>query len=274
MKTIRAIGLLVLCAALPTGLRAGQHAAGMNNEKTWEGTLTAVDTADHTVTAKHWFFTETFHIGKNCTFADVEKKEVALGDLLPGEKVKIRYQNAEGVRVADHIMERALRYNGTVQAVDPKTSTMTMAEEPLYKPFRAPDTFRCASDCKVILVNGDKGTLADLRPGDRVTVIYEAPGGSLIAYRVRDRSLNFVGTLDAIDQPARSVQAKKMGSEKTFDLADSCRIIVGKETKGHLKDLARGQPYRFTYRDVNGIYVVDQITPAHEANPAETASAR
>lgn len=274
MKTIRAIGLLVLCAALPPSLRAGQQAAGMNNEKTWEGTLTAVDTANHTVTAKHWLVTETFHMGKNCTIAAVDKKDVALGELLPGEKVKIRYQNAEGVRVADRIIERALRYEGTVQAVDPKTTMLTMTEDPLYMPFRAPDTFRLANDCGITLANGDKGTLADVQPGDRITVIYELPSGSPVAYRVRDRSLTFVGTLDAVYPSTRTVQARKMGSEKTFDLADSCRIIASNEKKGQLKNLALGQPYQFTYRDVNGVNVLDQIAPAQEAKPAETASAK
>jgi hypothetical protein len=80
--------------------------------------------------------------------------------------------------------------------------------------------------------------------------------------------------LDAVDLSARSVKAKLMTGEKTFDLADKCRIIASNQQSQHLKDLVLGQQYRFTYRQVNGVNVLDQIAPAQEAKPAETASSR
>jgi hypothetical protein len=126
----------------------------------------------------------------------------------------------------------------------------------------------------VIQANGADGTLADLGPGDQITVPYELPGGSPVAYRIRAQTVTFVGMLDAIDLSARTVKAKLMAGEKTFDLADKCRIIANHQQREHLADLALGQQYRFTYREVNGVYVLDQIAPAHEAKPAETASAR
>jgi hypothetical protein len=179
--------------ALPISVRAGQQTAEMNNGKSWEGTLTAVDTQDNTVKGKRWDVTETFHLGRNCAIAAIDKKEAALSDLRPGEKVRIHYQNAEGVRVADCIVEKALRYDGTVQAADSKAGTVTMAETPLYKPFHGPQTFRMATDCRVILANGADGTLADLGPGDRIAVTYELPGG--VPGRVSDpgADLNLCG---------------------------------------------------------------------------------
>jgi hypothetical protein len=149
-----------------------------------------------------------------------------------------------------------------------------MEEAPLYKPFRAPEKFRLARNCELTLANGGGGTLADVQPGDRIMVIYELPGGSPVAYRIQEQSSTFVGVLDAIDLPARTVKAKQMATEKTFELGDKCRIIASNQQSEPLKDLALGQHYRFTYRDVNGINVLDQIAPAQNAKPAETASTR
>jgi len=274
MKRITDIGILVLLAALPISVRADQQAACTRADKTWNGTLSEVNTQDNTVKAKHWGITETFHLGDKCAIAAVDKKEAPLSDLRPGERVKISYLELEGVRVADRIIERALYYGGRVHSVDPNAGTVTMAEAPLYKPFRSPETFRIAKDCKVTLAAGGTGTLADVRPGDRITVIYELPGGAPIAYRIRDESSTFVGALDAINLPARTLQAKQMTGEKTFQLADKCRFIASNQQVEPLKDLALGQHYRFTYRDVNGVNVLDQIVPAQEAKPAETASAK
>jgi hypothetical protein len=274
MRYIRHIGILVLMAALPTSLRADQQTTCKHREKTWEGTVSMVNTEYNTIKAEHWGMTQTFHLGNNCAIAAVDKKEATLSDLRPGEKVKIRYQNVEGVRVADRIVEKALHYDGTVQAVDPKAGTATMEEAPLYKPFRAPEKFRIASDCKLTLANGSDGTVADLRPGDRITVIYELPGGSPVAYRIREQTSTFVGKLDAIDLPARTVKAKQMTSEKTFQVGDKCRIIASNQQSAPLKDLSLGQQYRFTYRDVNGVNVLDEVAPVQGAKPAETASTK
>lgn len=242
----------------------------MHAEKTWQGTLSAVNTQDNTVMAKHWGFTETFHLGDKCAIMAVDKKEAPLSDLRPGEKVKISYQELEGVRVANRITERALHYGGTVHAVDASAGTVTMAEAPLYKPFRSPETFRIAKDCKFTLAAGGTGALADVRPGDRITIVYELPGGTPVAYRISDQSETIVGKLDSMNLPARTLEAKQM----TFQLADKCRFIASNQQAEPLKDLSLGQQYRFTYRDVNGINVLDRIVPAQEAKPAETASAK
>jgi hypothetical protein len=261
-------------ATLPVSAQANQPPTERNSESTWTGTVTAVSAQNKTLTGKYWWFSKTFNFGQRCAISTVDNKEASLTDLRPGEQVKVQYQDVEGVLVADRIVEQALHYGGTVHAVDPKAGTVTMEQPPLYQTFRAPETFRIAGECRVMLANGDQGTLADVRPGDRVTVIYELPGGSRVAYRIRDRSSTFVGTLDAIDLSVRTVKAKKLAGEKAFTLADKCRIIASNQQSGHLKDLVLGHQYRFTYRDVNGINVLDRIAPAQEAKPTETASTR
>ncbi len=276
MQTIRRLALasVVLVAAFPLTVQAVSPSAGEKCGKTWRGTMTALDTRDNSITVKHAWRTRTFHLGEHCVIAAVDKKEATLGDLSPGEKVMIYYQNAEGVLVASRIQERALRYNGTVQAVDQKAGTVTMAEPALYRPLHAPKKFRIASDCKVTLWDGREGRVTEVQPGDRISVIYELPGGSPVAYRIRDASSTLVGTVEAIDLSDRTVKAKQLLGEKKFELGNDCQIVRPDKKAGQLKDLMLGQKYQFTYEDVNGVKVVNRIAPAQEAKPAETASTK
>jgi hypothetical protein len=273
MKTITRFGFVALMIAAPLGVEAAQP-AGRCCERTWSGTVTLINTQDNTVTVKRAWLAKKFNLGEHCAIVAIDKKEAALSDLSPGERVTIRYQHAEGVRVADRIAERALRYGGTVYAVDQKAGTLTMEEAPLYRPFHAPERFRIASNCRVILWDGREGTLAELQPGEQISVTYELPGGSPVAYRIRDESSTFVGTIEAIDLPDRTLKAKELLGEKKFTLGDDCRIFLADERAGHLKDLVLGRKYKFTYEEVNGVNVLNRIAPAQEGKHAETASTK
>lgn len=149
-----------------------------------------------------------------------------------------------------------------------------MEQTSLEKPFRSPMTFHIANDCKVMLPNGHDGTLTDVQPGDRISVIYELPDGAAVAFRIRDRSSTFTGTVDAIDLSASTLKTKEMFGQKGFDLTDHCQILLDNGKPGHLKDLTLGQRYKFTFEDVNGVNVLDRIAPVQEAEAPETASTR
>jgi hypothetical protein len=274
MKTIMNTGFVLLLAALPAGVNANPDPATQGQESYWTGTLTAVNTGEKTLRGERWRLPKTFHLGVQCAISTIDNKQAALGDLRPGEEVQIRYQDAEGVLVADRIAEKALRYNGSVRDVDLKAGTVTMAEAPLYQPFRAPKGFRLAGDCKVILWNGQEGRLADVRPGDQISVVYELPEGSQIAYRIREKTTTFEGVADAINLKARTLKAREGSVEKQFTLGRGCQVVRSGERSGHLRDLRLGRAYEFTYENVNGINVLDRIAPAPLAKTAETASLR
>jgi hypothetical protein len=274
MKTITRLGLVLLIAVLPASLQAKPERPTAKHERCWKGTITAVDTQNQTLTAEDWPFTKTFDLGRRCAIVSLDNQHAALGDLRPGEKVSIRYQEAEGVRVANRIAENALHYAGTVHSVNRKTDIITMAEAPLYQPFKAPRTFRAAQDCKVTLWNGREGTLANVKPGDRVWVVYEVPRGSQVAYRIRVRTASSQGVAEAIDLSAHTLKVKEGSKEKNFALGDDCQVMLSRDKVGHLKDLMSGQKYRFTYQDVNGIKVIEWIAPVPAAKTAETASLR
>lgn len=259
-------------AAFPVGAQTKQAAAGTTRDRSWTGTVTCVNAQDNTLRGKRGFFTKTFDLGGKCPISTVDKKEAALSDLRPGERVTIHYQDVEGVLVARRIAEKPLHYAGTVHNIDSKAGIVTMEETPLYQPFHGPRTFHIASDCQVVLWNGHEETLADLQPGDKIVVTYDRPGGSSLAYRIQDRSLATVATLETIDLPDRIVKAKDPSGEQSFALADRCRIILNGHKNGELKDLVAGQTYKFTYEAVNGINVLDRIAPASATKSAQTAS--
>ncbi len=237
MNVITRFGAVLLIAALPVQAKANQDPTAMRHVKCWAGTLTAVNTQDKSLTGKHWQFTKTFYLGQKCAISAVDKKKASLGDLSPGEEVRIRYHDAEGVLVANRIVERALRYDGTVQTVNSKAGVLTMTEPPLYRPFRAPERFHVGSDCKVILWNGHNGRLADVQPGDRVSVVYELPNSSQVAFRIQDKSETAKGVADAIDLSARTLKAKLGSEEKQFAVGDDCKVILGRPQTGQLKDV-------------------------------------
>jgi len=265
---------LALVAALPLGAQADQPTAGKQSEQTCVGTLSAVNAQGNTVTLRTWWRSRTFNLGDRCVILAIDKGGVALSDLRPGVEVRIRYQKVDGVLVADRIAERPLHYAGTVDAVDAKARTVTMAEEPLAKPFRRPRVFRIADDCKVILPDGKHATLASLQAGDRITILYESPGWTPVAYRIRQRSLTFVGMVDEVDLSGRTVEAKDMLAGKKFELSDQCRILGPDGRAGHLKDVALGRRYEFTYENVEGVNVLTRIAPAQPAMSTETAATR
>jgi hypothetical protein len=274
MRTITNFGLVLLIAALPASAAASQQTNQRTHENAWTGTVTAVNTKNQTLSGGHWWYTRTFNVGEHCTISTLDKKQAALSDLRPGDEVRIRYQEAGGVLVADRVAEKPLHYTGTVHAVNEKTCLITMTEPALYKPFRSPQTFRVASDCKILLPNGKSGQLADLKPGDRIRVIYELPGGSPVAYRIRDKSLTFVGTVDAVNLSHRTIEAKGTAGQEKFRVAEDCHIMVNGKRNEELKDVALDHPYQFTYEQVDGINVVERITPVPATSPSETASAK
>jgi Cu/Ag efflux protein CusF len=174
-------------------------------------------------------------------------------DLRPGQKVTVSYQNAEGVLVADHIVQQPIRYVGTVQAIDPPQHTLTVRHGAMDKEFQIAD------DCRVMFRDGKTGTLADLQPGYHVTVTYEMPNGKPTAWEIAQTSATFTGTLTAIDLDNRTVKAKAAFSSMKFNRADEFAIVLNGKTGGQMRDLRPGEELTFSYDDVDGVNVVNRI---------------
>jgi len=252
-----AVGMSLL---LTTAARADQADAPTGPDKNYTGTVATVDPQERALTLKGVFFDKKFNMGDSCAYVLPDNRNNnnagALGDLHPGEKVTVSYQNNHGVLVADRVEQLPMRYEGRVKAIDHTGRTLTIHLRALDKDFQI------ASDCRIVLRDDKAGTLGDIQAGDHVAVTYEAPNDQLTAREIAQTSVAFTGSLVAIDLPERTVKAREGFSTKKFNLADNCIIVINGKTDGRLDDLKPDDRLVFNYDDINGVNVVTRIALA------------
>ena len=246
----------VLTLAAVSRAAADQSAPATQPDKEYTGTIVSVDPQDSMLTAKGYFLTKHFNLGASCRYVQLDKPAGAAGDLRPGEKVVIGYQDVDGVLVADQVKQLPLRETGMVSAIDPATRTLQLRQHGLTKKFQL------ATDCAVVLRDDKSGALADLQTGDHVTVTYEEPGGTLMARQITQTSLQFSGTLTAIDLGEKTVKAKSSFASKKFNVGDDCAIVINGKPDGRLSDLKPNDRLVFSYDEINGVNVANRIAPA------------
>src|SRR5258708_2589598 len=268
MRTIKSIGCLAAVSMLSFCAVADQQAAEPQTAKTWTGTLSAVSPEGHSVVGKHVLSTRVFNIGDHCAISALDKNQASMADLHPGDHVEITFRNEQGVLVAYGIAVKPLSYHGLIHNMDKNARVVTMQKGIAQKKFQV------ATDCKVVLWNGNSGTLDDLKPGDELTLAYQSPGGLPVVCRIQGHSSTFAGTIQAVDLSARTLRADTLFGERTFHLASGCRISDGTRDDLSLKDLALGRKYTFTYVDVDGVNVADYIGPASNSSAPHTASVK
>ena len=252
-----AIGLSVLTATAAITALADQAATAARSEKSYTGTVTAVDPNERMLSVKGWtMMNKKFNLGDNCAYTLLDKNAGTINDLRPGEKVTINYQNASGVLVADRVTQQALRYEGMVKSIDMNARVLTLHDRGMDKHFQI------ASDCKIVLRDNRPGTFENIQPGSHVTVTYEVPNEKATVRQIAQTSASFTGSLTAIDLGERTLKAKTTFGEKKFNVADNCAIMINGKTDGQLSDLKPNDKLVFNYDEVNGVNVVNRIAPA------------
>jgi len=236
---------------------AGTAATTVKNEKSYTGTVVSVDPKEHVLSVKGWtMMNKAFNLGDNCLISQLDHNSAAVNDLRAGEKVTVNYQDAHGVLIASRVAQEPMQFEGMIKAIDNDKHTLTLHQRALDKQIQFP------ADCKITLREGKPGTMADLRVGNHVTVIYETPGNTPTAHQIAQTSIPYTGTLTAIDLNDRTVKAKAMFATKKFNLADNCTIVVNGRTDGKLDDLKPNDKLSFSYDEINGVNVVNRIGPA------------
>ncbi len=263
------MAVCALAMTLTTALKASadQTSTAAKPEKTYTGTVNAVDPNGRTLDVKGFILSKKFNLGDSCAYVLWNKPAGAIGDLRPGEKVTVAYQDAHGVLVADNVKQVPMTHEGMVKAIDPAAHTMTVHVGVMDKQYRIAD------DCGVMLRNGKSGTFADIQTGNHVTVTYETPSGALTARQIAQTSIEFAGTLTAVDLTEQTVKAKALFGSKRFHLADNCAIVINGKPNGKLSDLKLDGNFVFSYDDVNGINIVNRIGTA-PPQEMETSSAQ
>jgi len=269
LRTWAAVGLSVLTAtaayrALADDASANATAAKPN--KTYTGTIVSVNPKENMLDVKGFLFSKKdFNLGNNCAYTIVGQETGAIGDLRPGQRVTVGYQDAHGVLVADSVTQKPLRDEGMVRAIDPAAHTMTVHAGWMDKTFQLP------ANCDVTLRGGKSGTIADIQPGYHVTVTYEVPHGRPTAREIAQTSATFTGKLTAFDLDQKTMKAKATFATKKFNVGDDCAILANGKPDGKLTDLQPGENLTFSYDDVNGVNIVNRIAPAGASSPSSVA---
>jgi hypothetical protein len=235
--------------------------------KSYTGTVVSVDAKEHTLGAEGFFTSKKFNLGDNCTYTFEDKGAGAIGDLHPGQRVEVVYQEMHNVLVADRVTQEPMSYEGTVTACDPAQHTITIHTRGRDR------TFPIASDCKVVLRGDKSGSLTDVQTGNYVTVTYETPNDKPTARKIIQTSETFTGSLTAIDLETKTIKAKSAFDTKKFNLGDNCAIVIDGKINGRLSDLKPNDKLVFSYDEINGINVASRIALAGRPRAMETSPA-
>ncbi len=271
MNATKATNWTAVCAAVLMATAvfrasADQSATASKPEKSYTGTVSSIDPAEHVLRVKGWLMlNKTFNFGENCALMQLDKNPATMNDLRPGEKVKVSYQDSHGVRITDRVEQQPMLSEGMVKAIDPVAHTLTLRSHGMDK------ILQIADDCAVKLRNDKSGALPDIQVGNHVTVTYEEPADKLQARQIAQTSIEFTGTLTAIDLGEKTLKARAMFNSKKFNVADNCAIVINGKTDGHLSDLKPDEKLVFSYDEINGVNVVNRIAPA-DARPNPVAS--
>ena len=262
--TWTAVYVLVLTMAGAPASSAEDTETNALPHKSYTGTVASVDAKEHTLGVEGLFTSKTFNLGDNCAYTFVDKGAGAIGDLHPGQRVEVVYQEAHDVLVADRVTQEPMCYEGTVKACDPVQRTITFHARGRDK------TFPIAGDCKVLLRGDKPGSLADIQTGNYVTVTYETPNNKPTARKITQTSETFTGSLTAIDLDTKTVKAKSMFDTKKFNLGDNCAIVIDGKINGRLADLKPNDKLVFSYDEVNGVNVANRIALVGRPQATET----
>ena len=264
LRTWTAVYVSVLTMAGAPTSSADDTATNAIPHKSYTGTVVSVDAKEHTLGLEGFFTSKTFNLGDNCAYTFADKGAGAIGDLHPGQRVEVVYQEAHDVLVADRVTQEPMCYEGTVKACEPVQRTIILHGRGRDK------TFPIAGDCKVVLRGDKPGSLADIQTGNYVTVTYEIPNNKPTAREIAQTSETFTGSLTAIDLDTKTVKAKSLLDTKKFNLGDNCAIVINGKIDGQLADLKPNDKLVFSYDEINGVNVASRIALVGRPQATET----
>lgn len=144
-------------------------------------------------------------------------------------------------------------YTGTVAAVNPDGHTLEVKGIVFSKQFNLGD------HCAYSLWNNPDGTLADLRPGEKVTVAYQDASGVLVADSIKQDAMIAEGTVKAIDPAAHTLTLHTGWMDKTYRLPDNCIVKLSGNQSSTLDSVLPGYHVTVTYETPNDRAVAREI---------------
>jgi Cu/Ag efflux protein CusF len=147
---------------------------------------------------------------------------------------------------------------GVATSIDPAEKTVSVRN------FWGTKRLNVADDCKVSLQDKTQASLPDLHPGQRVEINYEEAQGVLVAHQIAQRNVTFTGHVKALDPEKHSLTLRGHTLDKTFVIADDCKVVLRDEKTGALANLQPGHRVTVVYETPNGTATVRQIAQTSE----------
>ena len=132
-------------------------------------------------------------------------------------------------------------YTGKIAAVNAKDRVLELEGVFVRKQFNLGD------NCLFTKEDKSAGTINDLRPGQRVTVAYQESHGVRVADRVLQLPLVYEGTVKTCDPAGRTLTLRVRGMDRSFQIADGCKVLLRDDQSGALADIQTGNYVTVTY---------------------------
>jgi hypothetical protein len=129
-------------------------------------------------------------------------------------------------------------YTGVVVSADPKERLLTM-KGTLFskKDFNLGDNCAYSFLYSMLINNDGDGGANNLRPGEKVTVSYRNAHGVLIADRIEQQPMRFVGVIKRIDPNKHTLILQRRVVFVQLDIATDCVTLLPNEKAGSLADI-------------------------------------
>jgi Cu/Ag efflux protein CusF len=136
--------------------------------------------------------------------------------------------------------------SGTITTLDAKEKVLKIQGMLFAK------TFVLGENCSLAVGNKADASLSEFRPGQKVTVNYRDADGVLVADRVTQDKLFYMGEVSAIDGKNHTLTVRHKGGLKSFSIADNCGVTLNAKTSGKLDDIKLGAHVTVIYETPGG----------------------
>jgi Cu/Ag efflux protein CusF len=144
-------------------------------------------------------------------------------------------------------------FRGRVDSINIQEHTVTVSDWLRHR------TFDLGGDCAITRWDDTAGAINDLRPGEKVTVGYADVHGVLAADRVTQNAMSYRGVVKSIDPAQRQLVLRHWDRDRTFMLAQDCKVVLHDHPNGALASIKPGDHISVVYETPAGPNVVYQI---------------
>jgi predicted RNA-binding protein len=147
-------------------------------------------------------------------------------------------------------------YSGKILSVDRNDHTVRVKSW-----FLSQKDFNLGANCAYDLAGINNGTVADLRPGQEVTVRYQELHGVRIADRVDQEAMKVTGMVTAINPGARTLTVRRNGGfDETLAIGSGCNVLLRDHKQGTLNEIQPGDQVTVTYETPEDHRVAREIS--------------